>query len=318
MFERLDDRLQNRLKMRHFSVLLMLEQHGSISRAANALGVSQPTLTKVLADIEAIFQLPLFVRTGRGVEPTSAGRVVLNRARYAVADNESMRSELEGLQQGLQGRLRIGVIPYVSSKVAAHIWRYALEYRPQISILVQEDPTPALMKALLMRQLDCAVCRFGGEPVDEGLELTLLYREAPCLVVSIGCQRMLEQADPGDLSVWRDMDWILPPATRMRDLIENMFAAQGLRMPIPRVETYSVRGISMALAQLPRGISILPLEMATQVVSSGVAVRSLQPMPTDLPPVGLAWMRDSSKQPLIQGLLATLREQGASLRVAVV
>lgn len=304
----LENRVHNRLKMRHFSVLLTLERCGSISRAAEVLNVSQPTLTKALADIEEIFRLPLFVRTGRGVAPTPAGRVVLERARQVAADNDNMCHELEGLRQGLQGQLRVGVIPYLSQSVASNMWRHLLELRPKLAVTVQEDATPVLIQGLRERTLDCAICRFGGSGEEDGLAHTILYREQPYLVVSAGCKRMIDTISQGDLASWQEMDWIFPPPTRMRGLIENMFAAQGLRMPIPRVETYSVRGIAAALSQLPRGISILPLEMATQVEASGAAVRSPLPMPTELPPVGLAWVRGGPKAPIVQAMLAALEK----------
>ena len=303
----LEARIQNRLKIRHFTLLLTIERFRSVSRAAEALNISQPTLTKALSDIEEIFQMPLFVRTGRGVEPTVAGEVVLNRARYAVADTTTMRHELEGLKQGLQGRLRLGVIPYVSAKVASQLWQHVLDFRPKVSVLVQEGTTPALIQGLRERSIDCAICRFGGESQDDGLEHAILYKEQPYLVVSAGCERMLERNRNGDLSAWQEMDWIFPPPTRMRALIENMFAEQGLRVPVPRVETYAVRSIASALSHLPRGISILPLEMAEQVVATGVARRSLHPLPTELPPVGLAWIQGGAKERFILQLLECLR-----------
>lgn len=302
----LHHRLTQRLKMRHFSLLLELERHRSVSRAAEALHISQPSLTKALADIEDIFQAPLFVRTGRGVEPTPAGDVVLARARFAMADNEALRHELEGVRLGWQGRLRLGVIPYVNSAVLQTAWRYALELRPKLSLLVHEDTTEPLLELLRERSLDCAICRFSSESTQDGVEQVMLYRQQPYLVVSAGSARMLQRPGLDDLAGWSEMDWIFPPPTPMRRLIEGVFTGQGLRVPIPRVETFAVRGIACAMAQLPRAISILPEEMASQLVNTGVAAMSANPLPWDLPPVGLAWMRGSPKAAHIRSLHAAI------------
>lgn len=302
----LHHRLHTRLKMRHFSLLLALERHRSVSRAAEALHISQPSLTKALADIEDIFQAPLFVRTGRGVEPTPAGEVVLARARFAVADNEALQHELEGVRLGWQGRLRLGVIPYVNSTVLEAAWQHALDLRPKLSLLVHEDTTEPLLKQLRQRSLDCAICRFSSESTQDGLEQAMLYRQQPYLVVSASSARLLQRPGLDDLAGWSEMDWIFPPPTPMRRLIEGLFIGQGLRVPVPRVETFVVRGIACAMAQLPRAISILPQEMASQLVATGAAAMSAQPLPWDLPPVGLAWMRGSPKTAVIRSLHTAL------------
>lgn len=83
-------RLSNRLKLRHYALLVELARARSVSRVAQQMSLSQPTVTRALAEIEGIFGQPLFVRHRSGLEPTPAGVLVLNRARLALADAASL------------------------------------------------------------------------------------------------------------------------------------------------------------------------------------------------------------------------------------
>ncbi|WZB72621.1 LysR family transcriptional regulator [Achromobacter xylosoxidans] len=73
-------RLGNRLKPRHLRLLADIARLGSLTRVAAAAGISQPTVTKALAELEDIFGAPLFERTGRGLRPTPLGELALLRA----------------------------------------------------------------------------------------------------------------------------------------------------------------------------------------------------------------------------------------------
>ena len=106
--------LATRLKLRHYSLLIELDRSRSVSRAAERLGLAQPTVTRSLREIEDIFMTQLFTRSRRGLEPTSAGLLVLARARLALADADGLGQDLAALGSGLQGRLRVGVIPFLS------------------------------------------------------------------------------------------------------------------------------------------------------------------------------------------------------------
>ncbi|WZB76992.1 LysR family transcriptional regulator [Achromobacter insuavis] len=72
-------RLANRLRHRHLALLANIAKHGTLTRVAAATGISQPAATKALAETEDIFGAPLFLRTGRGMQPTPLGELALVR-----------------------------------------------------------------------------------------------------------------------------------------------------------------------------------------------------------------------------------------------
>lgn len=296
-----------RLKLRHYRLLVALDRYRSITRVAEILGSSQPTVTRALADIEGIFDAVLFERTGRGLEPTAAGRVVIARAAHAIAENDELLIELDGVRAGRQGRLRVGVLPYASTRVLDSTWSYLFSLRPRIATVSMEDVTGNLFAALRARTLDCAICRFSqndqGMPGDEAIEQVLLYQQQPRLVVAQPSAALLTRYPEVDIAKLSEMDWIFPPAdTPIRGMIDAIFSAAGRRVPVPTLEAYAVRTIASALRNLPRGITVLPDDIAQAVCVGGAAQVLEQALPWSLPPVGLAWLRNSPKVDLIDGL----------------
>ncbi|SFC50082.1 DNA-binding transcriptional regulator, LysR family [Polaromonas sp. OV174] len=304
----LTHRLETRLKMRHYALLVAVDKHRSITRVAEQLSLTQPTVTRALADIEDIFMTPLFVRHRRGLEPTPAGIVVLARARLVMADNAALQQELQAVSAGRQGRLRIGVIPYVSTQALNATWQHLFALRPQLALLAHEDTTHNLIQAVRSRMLDCAICRFSHDSTDGDLVQQLLYHQQASLVVAGACADRLKKQAALDIPQLAEMDWIFPPQdTPIRQMINAIFIAAGRTVPIPLIEADAPRTIASALQQLPRGITVLPRDIAQTVADMSGAVVLPQPLPWNLPPVGLAWLRDSPKAAVIAALAAAVR-----------
>ena len=79
------DRVAQRLKLRDLHCLMVAAQAGSLSKAARMLGISQPVLSKTIADLETLLGARLFDRSPQGVEPTAQGRHML-AAGHAIFD----------------------------------------------------------------------------------------------------------------------------------------------------------------------------------------------------------------------------------------
>ena len=91
--------------------------HGSIGRAAEALGLSQPALTKALQRVEAQAGLPLFERSANGMRPTQAGARFLERARRIQLEYDDALQEMQGIRTGQLGMLRLGYSPSIQALV---------------------------------------------------------------------------------------------------------------------------------------------------------------------------------------------------------
>lgn len=303
--DRLVHSLISRLRFRHLPLLLALERQRSVSRVAAELNLSQPAITKVLREIEDIFTVPLFVRTRRGLEPTPTGSAVLAHARLTLADADALGRELAALGAGMSGRVRIGVIPFISRGVLDAACAFGLEQTPRVSVLIREGTTDELVAALREHELDCVVARtFFAPGADIGQQA--LYREEPVLVVPVAAAERLSHG-PLDWSRLAARDWILPPPnTPIRRTINTMFAVAGVGQPIPVVETYSIKTIATLMRIHPAVTTVVPRAVARELAEAGDARALPHTLSWDLPPVGVMWRRRSADDDMAASLVATL------------
>ena len=103
------------LRIRHLDVLLAVAAEGSMQRAAQRVHLTQPAISKLVREMEAMFGAPLFERSKRGVTLTECGRALATRAEYLLNDVERAREEIAAIGKGTLGSLRIGALPVVES-----------------------------------------------------------------------------------------------------------------------------------------------------------------------------------------------------------
>jgi len=164
-------------RLRELTAFVRAGETGSFSRVARELGVSQPSISRMIADLEARLGVKLLLRTTRHVTPTDAGRVFLERARQILGDLDDAENAARGVDS-LRGTLRVAlsgafgtreVIPRLPGFVAQH---------PKLGIeLLMSDRT----EDLITEGADMAL-RLGPLP-DTGFGARLLGK-APRLVVA--------------------------------------------------------------------------------------------------------------------------------------
>ncbi len=303
--------LASRLKLRHYTLLAELDRHRSVSRTAQHLDLAQPTVTRALGEIETIFMTPLFVRSRRGLEPTPAGELVLARARVALADAAALGQDLAALDTGLQGLLRVGVIPFLSRHTQDALWRHLLALRPRLGFVVEEATTDVLLKAVQARKLDCAICRFTSAGAEAGLAQQFLYHQEPRLVVSRGAAARLAQRGL-DWQAFVSMQWLFPPPhTPIREMIHAIFASAGQSVPVPVLEAYAHKTLASVLRHMPDAITILPDDIAQEVADASGARVLPQRLQWNLPPVGVVRLREAMNAGVIDAMAASVRETRA-------
>src|SRR5690349_16499796 len=105
---RWDDRIGRRLKLRDLHVVMSVAQYGSMGKAAAEIAISQPAVSKAIADVEHTLQVRLFDRTPVGVEPTRYGRALLKWGDAVFDDLRQGVKEIEHLADPTTGELRLG------------------------------------------------------------------------------------------------------------------------------------------------------------------------------------------------------------------
>src|SRR5215475_3016827 len=118
------DRIGRRLKLRDLHILLAVVQCGSMSKAARQLSVSNPVVTKAVADLERILGVRLLERSPRGIELTPFGHAILSRSHAVFDELRQGVKDIEFLADPTAGEVRIGgTAPQIASFVSTIVSR---------------------------------------------------------------------------------------------------------------------------------------------------------------------------------------------------
>jgi LysR family transcriptional regulator, hydrogen peroxide-inducible genes activator len=146
-------------------------EHRSFIRAAQACNVSQPTLSGALLKMEQNLGVILFERNNRRVSITPIGEKLLEHARQAMAELESLEAAAQSSKDQLSGPLKLGVIPTLGPYLMPLVLGPLRKTHPQLTIELWEDITTSLLERLRNQQLDAALIATEADPDLTGLEL---------------------------------------------------------------------------------------------------------------------------------------------------
>lgn len=127
------------MDIRHLQYFVKVAQHKSFTKAAEALYITQPTISKMIKSIEKEMGVVLFHRAGRQVELTDAGHVIFNQAQDIVHAFENLSSELDDLVHLKKGHIRIGLPPMIGSSFFPKVIGKFRELYPDVTIQLVED-----------------------------------------------------------------------------------------------------------------------------------------------------------------------------------
>ncbi|MDI5972459.1 LysR family transcriptional regulator [Streptomyces sp. SL13] len=154
------------MEARHLRYALALAEHQHFGRAAKAVGIAQPPLSKQIAQLEGEVDARLFDRTARGVFPTAAGEAFLARARRALAEMEAAAGDAERAARGETGRLRLGFVGSALLELLPSVLNRFSRDHPHVRLQAAEMSTARGGRALLDGELDVCVGR--GAPRGPG------------------------------------------------------------------------------------------------------------------------------------------------------
>ena len=233
------DRLSRRLRVRDLYMLEAIASRGSMARAADELGLSQPAVSKAIADLERDLGVSIFDRTTRGVQLTDSGQVLRRRGRVILDELRHGLDEIQNLADPAAGLVRVGVSLAQSLFISAVVDHTSRRYPKLAFSVVMADPTQ-LISALRDRELDMAICRAQMADREPDLSADILFRDRIEVVVSpahpLARRRKLALAD------LMEERWALAaPDTYLGGLVRSAFRSQSLPMPRAVVTTSSMQ-----------------------------------------------------------------------------
>jgi len=280
-------------------------QHGSMARAASQLGISQPSVSEVIADLERTLGARLFDRRPRGVEPTVYGHALLARTRAVFDELRQGVKDIEFLADPAGGEVRIGCAVAASVTFLRPVFYRFSEAFPAVVLRVADVPTTAY-SGLRERKhdliLEWCVPPYSSDILGSEVKVEFLFDDH--LVVVAGQQSRLDRRRKIDLAELAGERWILgAPDTSNYTYIAEAFRARGLVMPKVVLETLSVplRTYLLAAGQF---ITAMPKSIACQ--------SPMKILPVELPvrpwPFAIFTLKNRTVSPVVERLMAHLRD----------
>ncbi|HEY7301081.1 MAG TPA: LysR family transcriptional regulator [Xanthobacteraceae bacterium] len=303
----LDARVRRRLKLRDFDTLLAVAEHGSMAKAAARLAVSQPTVSKTIADMEHALGVRLFDRTAQGVEPNQYGHALLKWAVVMFDDVKQGVEEIEFLADPSVGTLRIGATePMLGGFLAAVVARVHQRY-PKITFEISQPPSFVQQRRdLLERRCDLTLGRVMTSDSERDFATEILFEEPGSVVA--GPQNPLLRRRKLKLAELLDQPWTLP---RLDSVVGNYlteaFRVAGLPLPGNVVICGSIQMHQALLVNGPF-LAIFPKSL----LRFGAKHLNVKVLPVALPgrppPVGITMLKNRTLNPIIQRFIACARE----------
>jgi len=244
----------------------------SVSRAARALYLTQPAVTRRMQRLESALGVTLCDRTRRPVTLTEAGQTVLERCRRVLEAVRDVRSSSEGTQVPAR-ELRIGVAHALTEVTLTQPVERVQRRFPYVSLCLSTGWTRDLLERVRARTLDGAVILLpDDERMPAGIDATRLARER---LVVVGPRQGNTPRFDGMASLG-DVGWILnPEGCAARALLQRTLLAAGVRMRVA-VETYTY-DLQLALVARQRGWSLVPARiLARSPLRSRLRVRRIR------------------------------------------
>jgi DNA-binding transcriptional LysR family regulator len=301
-----DSQVGRRLRLRDLHVFFTVAQQGSMGRAAVQLGVSAPTVSEVIADLEHGIGVRLFDRSKQGVEVTAYGRALLKRTITVFDELKQSIRDIEYLADAGTGELRIGCPDSIATTLLLHVVRRFSKKYPRVALHVDAVPFPAAeFPRLRDRTYDLILIRWlprhREEHSSDDLNVEFLFDDP--LIVAAAPQSGLARRRKIDFADLADVPWLLPADTWTYALLAEAFRERKLEAPKVRLVTMSVQIRADLLAD-GECVTMFPTSVANHY--------GLKALRVDFPvrpwPVSIITLRNRSLSPVAERFIDCVRE----------
>jgi DNA-binding transcriptional LysR family regulator len=282
------------IKMHHLNYFIQVATSGSLVKAVEVLGVTQPAVSVAINDLEKILGVALFRRRPTGMELTSFGETFLHHVLAARANIAEAVVSVRDMKSTLSGQVRIGIVP-MDAVPFVHEGVISLKQtRPGILISIITGGNDRLLPELKIGGIDFVIGREAGTAMMSDLIYEPLFSERMAVIswpTSV-------YANSGALSLadLTEAEWCMPlPNTVIRERIEDEFAQRSVDFPTNRVDG-AITTILGTLSGPPEStvvVVLCPYSLARTKIETGEMIELPVEFDKALPPTGLTWRRDA-------------------------
>ena len=302
----IDRVLRSHLKLRHLQLLVALDEFRHLGRAAEFLALTQPAVSKSLAEIERMFGLGLFVRSTRGTEPTAVGSTVVRFARSVLSDFSRTRDEIEAVASGTGGGTRVGAMVVAIPGLLARAVALLKARSSETTVLIEEGDLARLLPRLRVGELDLCVGRLEPGYAAPDLATETLFDE-PMSIIARPDHELVGRTKL-QWAALAAQPWVVtPPWASSRIKLNQMFYRRKLDPPVDVIESASFL-VTLTFVRSRRALGFVARSVARHLEREGLAKTLDVKVPIELPPVGIITLRNRVNTPACEQLVECLRK----------
>ncbi len=258
--QKLSKGFQKGITLRHMRALVALSDLKLVARVSEALGVTQPAVSKQIAEMEKIVGVPVVTRDRNRLYLTPIGARLAEHARQILMQVDRAAFDIEAMTSGVSGSVSIGVVSSVAPTLLPGAIALFKRSTPQANVSVSEGHFVELLPQLETGALDLLIARIWQPQELTGIDQMALFSE-PVVVVA-GRNHPLAQATA---VTWADVvnfPWILPqPNSVARQAVDALFATHGLSPPTNTIASLSL-ALNLEILRAMPALGLLPQKVA--------------------------------------------------------
>jgi LysR family transcriptional regulator, regulator of the ytmI operon len=290
------------MEFRHLKTFQTIIQTGSFLQAAEQLQYAQSTITLHIQQLEAELAVKLFLRQGKKIQLTAAGKALEIHANFLLQRAQMLHQEMLELVAGKTGHLRIGSIePVASLQLPPLLVKFCREY-PQVRLTLETGVTDVITQRVASGKLDLAVC---SPPTAKlGLDFaTIFYDPMTLLISQSNLLSKKKEILVEDLATERLL--LTETNCPYRQVFEQEMQSRGVN-PYSGLEIMSLKALQ-SMVQSGLGIGVMPTAIVNPNPENTV-LKNIQNLKLELP-VGIAVLPEKTVPGLALNLmLKTLRD----------
>ncbi|CAN5312650.1 LysR substrate-binding domain-containing protein [soil metagenome] len=265
----LRNRLLSRARLRHLQVFVKTAELGSVKRAAEAIGLSQPSATQALADLETLLECTLFLRHSRGMTPTAVGHGLLPLARRFIVLVDESATQVAALAGNASSVVRVAAISAAMAGLLARAVPAFSQAHPDVLLHLQEADATRQAALVADAEVDCSICR-APPVVPEGWEFIPLLKDR--FAVIAGPDHPLARKARPSFDDLLGATWLtMPTAIAARSIFDTLFA-QAPEPPRTFNVITAAPGMVWALLSQAPLLALLPESVMKQLLDAGLLV----------------------------------------------
>jgi DNA-binding transcriptional LysR family regulator len=299
------DRIERRMKLHDVRVLMSVVEAGSMAKAAQRLGTSQPAVSRAIADLEHTLGVRLLERSAWGVEPTQYGEAIMRRGVAVFDELRAGVKDIEFLADPTAGELRIACPEAIASGPVLAVINRLTRRHPRIVFHVMTGTAPYIHRALMDRTVEVAIVRAMGRVDEDVLRVETLFDDE--LVVAAGARNPLTRRRRIALGELAREKWTMSLNDSFTTaLAAEAFREQGLEPPPATVVTSSLSLRNRLL--VTGGFLTFIHGLALAVPNKYPTIRRLPvALPTSRRPIAIVTLKKRAPSPLAETFIANIR-----------